>query len=941
MRKYLFKHRRIFGSLFLTILIVGVFGYADSARAQFSITKIADDVLLSGVTFLFDRINDLLTFILYLIIQLFSFSAAVIRFVLVESFDLFNLPQVTLGWRIVRDTMNSFFIVVLIAIAISTIIRFQQFNFRSTLPRLILAAFLVNFSRTICLVAINASNSLMQTFGNAVADALPILAIGLRLPAIAAVRDTSLGNLFGLAPDTFQNAPTLSSAVTVMVTLIFGIFVALVALGAIAFFAILLVFRVIVLWFLMILSPLAFFLWGTPGRASSYWGQWLNEFVQHLLVGPVAAFFLYIVLSIMIANVQTNYGANSSFATAVPQGTGTIISHPQIMFGYLTGLGMMFIALEIIQQMGVRGGAFAERVGVDGIIKGGLRGAKSLAGYANNYLYSKGLSVRPGAAMDSIRAGVVARNEQWLQRGRETWSERAKSAEHRASGVQALLYAAAGENSEVFEKNGLLQVARRVAMAPVTASSKIARRASEKGAYEGFIAPIGRTVKGAALGAVGRVQAIPGAARAGWAGAKGGYWDLSAGTDDLYAEADKLQAREEIRAGINDVMAGGGAARYGGDTGAVIQSRLEAAQKQKSFDNLASVQSELSAARAANSAAATAGTPQPHSAEKIDDLVEAEARLTADVAGFASTAQSRADVNDLQKLEEVSKFMNDARYAPEIGGNTLNSVLGALGPSDPDRKQQILGAATTRMLRGSVAVSGVRSDLALKAEDYQNKRFKDFEEYDPVDLAQILLGHMNASDVPEFFAVLRQAGKQANLGDLMENVHLPGVDNSREGFDAFMQHAKQRMDLSDSVIAEFRKGAQGYATKNDEYDFSYQVKAGSGGKVLPIKTSEAREKAVKKMSDKGAAGILRIKTEKLGKIKRGALVFKEDVATALLKDLRGLDSALRNNALRGETNVAKINGLKKLIQRGLADRTISLPEVDSKLSASSKKLLGL
>ena len=192
-----------------------------------------------------------------------------------------DLPELITA--VLSDTMNSFFIVVLIAIAISTIIRFQQYNFRSTLPRLILAAFLVNFSRTICLLAINASNSLMTTFGSAVAEALPIFAIGLRLPAVVAFDDLTLNGLFGIDKVIKDAGEADSSAATgefsLTITTIFGLLVALVATGAIVFFSScsssgdrIMVFNDFI--------PIAFFV-GVPGRASSYWGQWLNEFVQH------------------------------------------------------------------------------------------------------------------------------------------------------------------------------------------------------------------------------------------------------------------------------------------------------------------------------------------------------------------------------------------------------------------------------------------------------------------------------------------------------------------------------------------------------------------------------------------------------------------------------------------------------------------------------------
>ncbi|MBI4121805.1 MAG: hypothetical protein HY461_00580 [Parcubacteria group bacterium] len=920
-------------------------------------------------------INYLLNGLLFLVVQLFSVCVDGLKFLITLGSTMNDRPELVYGWRIVRDTINSFFIVVLIAIAISTIIRFKEYNFRSTLPRLILAAFLVNFSRTLCLLGINASNALMHTFGTAVSDALPILAIGLRLPAVTAFNDYSIGGLFGIE-GTFSEAEGEIGSVQLTVTLIFGLIIALVAVGAIAFFLIILLFRVIVLWFLTILSPLAFFLWGVPGRGSSYWGQWLNEYVKHLIVGPVAAFFLYIILTIMIANIQDNYGA--AFGGNVPQGTQTLISQPDVLFGYLIGLGMMFIALEIIQQMGVRGGNFAERVGVEGIIKGGLNKAKGLAGYTNDFLASKGLSARPMAAWEALGTGIQNRRNQWHLDARNKWSERASQAEKRGSGLQALLYSAAGENSEFWEKNGLLQIARRAALAPVTGSSKFARDAVSKGASLGRgAASVGRGLKGvyddggAGLGtalvtggkAVGwGIVGAPGAGvKAGWKGLKytgKALADLSADTEALYTEADALQARDEMRAGLADADARGLVGKYGGLTGAEIKTRLEQAKKHREFEKIATTAADITAMQGANTAAVGAGTPKPYSDEEIKALEAAKYKLETDpeLVGYVPpTGTTASDVADIQQLEDVNKLMNDDKFKPHLDASTkLNQVKDKINPaagkagsevSDHARKNELLQRATTRMLRSHVARAGVRSDLALKAEDYQTKRFKDFEEYDPTDLAEVLLGHMNPRDLPEFVGTLRQAGKQGNIGSVLESLRLPGVDGSRNGLQQLMEEAKKRMRIDDNAVNEIKKAIQGYAGKNDELDFSNLVRAGSGGKTKSINDKEAEEKALKKMGELGMPHAVRVKNDKQGKTKvdntgRKYIEFNPHFAGNYLRNLQRLGDVLSHSGISAEANAEKLLGWKKLIEKGLREGKITKAQVDQ-MDPKARKKLGL
>src|SRR5690606_9097812 len=136
----------------------------------------------------------------------------------------------------------------------------------------------------------------MKTFVDGVRDLMPAFGIGLRLPALLAMNDASL-NLYG---DTSVGVATGQKPTPdffgTIISLILAIIMMMLALGGVVTFVLILVFRVITLWFLMILSPLAFFLWGVPGRAAGYWGQWLDEFVKHLIVGPVAGFLLYLII---------------------------------------------------------------------------------------------------------------------------------------------------------------------------------------------------------------------------------------------------------------------------------------------------------------------------------------------------------------------------------------------------------------------------------------------------------------------------------------------------------------------------------------------------------------------------------------------------------------------------------------------------------------------
>jgi hypothetical protein len=67
------------------------------------------------------------------------------------------------GWVIVRDLSNMFFVVILLVIAFATILHIENYNYKKWLPKLILMAVLINFSKTICGLLIDVAQIVMLT----------------------------------------------------------------------------------------------------------------------------------------------------------------------------------------------------------------------------------------------------------------------------------------------------------------------------------------------------------------------------------------------------------------------------------------------------------------------------------------------------------------------------------------------------------------------------------------------------------------------------------------------------------------------------------------------------------------------------------------------------------------------------------------------------------
>ena len=75
---------------------------------------------------------------------------------------------VNLGWVMVRDLANMFFVVALLVIAFGTILGLDQYEWKKSMVQLILMAIFINFSKLICGIIIDASYVFTMTFLNAV-----------------------------------------------------------------------------------------------------------------------------------------------------------------------------------------------------------------------------------------------------------------------------------------------------------------------------------------------------------------------------------------------------------------------------------------------------------------------------------------------------------------------------------------------------------------------------------------------------------------------------------------------------------------------------------------------------------------------------------------------------------------------------------------------------
>jgi len=262
-----------------------------------------------------------------------------------------------------------FFILILLIIAFATILRVERYSFKKLLPKLILMAVLINFSKLICGIFIDFTQVIMLTFVNGFKD----------------IGTGNLTNMLGIDKIMSMDSTNTESgggAVTAwsivgayMLALMYSVIALIVIVTMVAVLAM----RMIMIWVYVVLSPLAYLLSAFPA-GEKYASQWWEEFSKNLIVGPVLAFFIWLSF-VSLGGVETpsvvgkiaQNGKSLSEAdrtnitgdiSAQASSTGpsagiTEAGSPDHMIKFIISIAMLVGGLQISQQMGGQAGGMA------------------------------------------------------------------------------------------------------------------------------------------------------------------------------------------------------------------------------------------------------------------------------------------------------------------------------------------------------------------------------------------------------------------------------------------------------------------------------------------------------------------------------------------------------------------------------------------------------
>lgn len=262
-KKNISRRNKIFLLIFLFVF-AGVFFYVNPAFA------------IAG------KILNVLTIILHAVVFSLGWLVGALVFILVlvaKTNEFIDVPAVQQGWVIVRNLCNMFFILILLVIAFATILRVESYNAKKLLPKLLIMAILINFSKTICGLIIDFAQVIMLTFVYSFED------VG------GANFSKMLGLSWILTFDSFgkNTGGSMATFSAYVLAIIYSI-IALITISAILG---VLIVRIVMIWIYVVLSPLAY-LAATIPQGAGFANKWWKDFLDYVTKGPVLAFFVWL-----------------------------------------------------------------------------------------------------------------------------------------------------------------------------------------------------------------------------------------------------------------------------------------------------------------------------------------------------------------------------------------------------------------------------------------------------------------------------------------------------------------------------------------------------------------------------------------------------------------------------------------------------------------------
>ena len=194
-------------------------------------------------------------------------------------------PFLGIGWELTRGLTNIIFVLALLAIGLGTALKINDYQAKKALPLLIIIALLINFTPVILGLIVDASNILMNYF----------LSSGFQGGSVWVSQSSALWNMWKPTGEgLFNPAVQMNKFMALLVITFFNV----IAMFIFFIFTTIFLMRYVIIWLLVILSPIAFACYILPATRS-FFKQWWTQFLQWTFVGVTAGFFLYLANQLM------------------------------------------------------------------------------------------------------------------------------------------------------------------------------------------------------------------------------------------------------------------------------------------------------------------------------------------------------------------------------------------------------------------------------------------------------------------------------------------------------------------------------------------------------------------------------------------------------------------------------------------------------------------
>jgi hypothetical protein len=351
------KMRAFFVALFFALLIFFAFNVGHSFAAPSPTPAPAPgsaDVTCGGnITNVFECVFKMLIYGIFVVFGWLAAAAAVLFAWVVDAKNIsgesgiLNATAIKNIWIMTRDTLNMFFILVLLFAAFCTIFQVEKWNLKKVWLNVLINALLVNFSYTIARFIIDISNVMMYYFFTNMFQAQAGGTAG------ASGIMAAIGGASGLAKILIPPGTKLinqSWAFLIMGVIFMFIFAITLLVVAIMF-----VIRLIALTIIVMFSPIGFVGYIFPST-HKFADDWWSALFKYAFFGPIMAFMMSVSLQMMVAFGQTSTSLTSTAMTNVPAGSSDVDSAwlAKVAF-FSVPVIILWVAMGISQKMGIAG----------------------------------------------------------------------------------------------------------------------------------------------------------------------------------------------------------------------------------------------------------------------------------------------------------------------------------------------------------------------------------------------------------------------------------------------------------------------------------------------------------------------------------------------------------------------------------------------------------